>query len=309
MNEKNECYLVIDTGGTAIKYAWMSLDAEIIDKGEIPTPKTGLEEYLSALDGILELRKRTVSGVALSYPGTVDNKKGYIYSGGSLNDFVHNINIRNVLQERWGLPVQVEKDCNCAALAETWRGNLQGCKNSITLVMGTGIGCAVICNNSIIRGSHSCAGELSTVLISEDEKEDESYLFKRCGNIGLKEMAADFLGGRADDWDGRRIFQLANDGREKAKEVIELFTERMAVMIYNLQQLYDPERIAIGGGISAQPLLFEYLKNSLDRLYGNLRYPFTDDAKADVVPCRYRNDANLVGALKNYLELSNGNNG
>ncbi|MEG0368252.1 MAG: ROK family protein, partial [Coprobacillus sp.] len=87
-----------------------------------------------------------------------------------------------------------------------------------------------------------------------------------------------------------QIFEMANQGNEDVLRAIDLFTRDLAVQVYNLQSIFDPEKVAIGGGISAQPLLFEMLEKHLDGFVGRYGLPIP---RPYVVPCHFRNDANL----------------
>lgn len=75
--------------------------------------------------------------------------------------------------------------------------------------------------------------------------------------------------------------------------------EGIAVQIFNLQTILDSERIAIGGGISAQPVLIEYIRRHLNQLYSDCPYRIP---RAEIVICKFQNDANLYGAMQCYLE-------
>ena len=80
--------------------------------------------------------------------------------------------------------------------------------------------------------------------------------------------------------------------------ILDEFTKQIAAQIVNLQCVIDPQRVAIGGGISAQPLLLEYIRKNVDSFsdnFGNYK------PGVQVVPCTFRNDSNLIGALYHYL--------
>ena len=94
--------------------------------------------------------------------------------------------------------------------------------------------------------------------------------------------------------DGRHFFALAEEGDADALRILKDYTNYLAVWIYNLQCIYAPEKVAIGGGISLQPLLMEYLQNSLKTFYER------NDAglpHAEVVPATFHGSAGLIGAV------------
>lgn len=98
---------------------------------------------------------------------------------------------------------------------------------------------------------------------------------------------------------GKEIFELANQGNEKVIKGIDQFSLEVATQIFNVHIIFDCEKVAIGGGISAQPLLIEFIQKNLDAIYDNLGF---DVYKPEIVPCHFRNDANLIGALYQHLE-------
>lgn len=100
-----------------------------------------------------------------------------------------------------------------------------------------------------------------------------------------------------DELDGFKIFEYAQQGDADVLKVLDQFTMTAAKMIFNLQTIYDPELIAIGGGISREELLIEMLHKNLDYIYQI--NPF-ELPRAQIVPCRFFNEANLIGALRTF---------
>ena len=97
------------------------------------------------------------------------------------------------------------------------------------------------------------------------------------------------------------VFNAVKAGEKEAIESLTKFTRGIALQIFNLQTVLDPERIAIGGGISAQPTLIEYIKRHLGKLYAECPYQIP---RAEIVTCKFQNDANLYGALQCYMEYA-----
>ena len=109
-----------------------------------------------------------------------------------------------------------------------------------------------------------------------------------------------------EDWqtyDGLKIFSLANGGDEKVLAGLKEYTDSLAVQIYNLNIYLDLDIIAIGGGISQQPILHKYLQRSLDEVLENIPLrkisPYVPEPK--ITNCRFYNDANLIGALYHFM--------
>ena len=296
-----DLFLVIDVGGTAVKFALMDGTSAILEKDEIPTPMTGLEDYLKALEGIYRRYEGRVRGIAMSVPGSIDSDPGYLITGGALQDFVHDINLRELLEERCGVPVRIENDAKCAALAEVWTGSLKDCKDAVVIVLGTGVGGGLIKDGQVHKGKNFTAGELSFLITGDDLSDKHSYFSNLGGTMGLKEKAAAAMGMDPEVLNGRMIFERANKGDEAVIAAIDEFTRPLARLIYNIQVFYDPEKIAIGGGISRQPLLIELIRKNLENIYENMIYPVVIGQKAEVVCCKYLSDSNLIGALRHFL--------
>lgn len=293
-----EKYLVLDIGGTAIKYAVMTKEAEFLEKGNVKTPLDGIEIFIETIGQIYDKYKADINGVAISMPGVLDVDRGYAYSGGWLT-FNSGQNIIELLQERCPLPITIENDAKCAALAELGFGSLKGCKDAAVIVLGTGVGGAIIIDGKVHKGRHSFAGEFSFMKTEASRMNECSSLWGLAnGGPVLMQKVAEIKGLPLEEVNGLVTFELANNGDEEVLAVLDEFTQLIAGQIINIQCVVDPELVAIGGGISAQPLLIELIQKHLDAMSDNFGF-YKPEVK--VVPCQYRNDANLIGALYRFL--------
>lgn len=293
-------YLVIDVGGTFIKYALMNEHCEFIEKGKIPTILEPLDAFVESLVTLYQMYSSQISGIALSMPGLINSQKGFMYTGGSIT-CISNINIVDILQKQCPVPVTVGNDAKCAALAELWQGALQNCNNAITMVVGTGIGGAIIQNRKIMNGSHFMAGEFSYVLADNTLPPSIDQAFGLCSGIsGLISYASAKMNLPESELDGMVIFQAANCGDPKAIEAIHCYAADLALQISNFRFILDPEKIAIGGGISAQPLFLQLIKEELKKI--NDVYEPWGISMPEVVNCKFFNDSNLIGALYVHLK-------
>ena len=145
--------LTIDVGGTSIKYA--SFDkGQLANKGTKATPKT-LDAFYQVFSEIKEevSQHTDLTGIAISCPGAVSKADGIIY-GASALPYIHNFPIKTAFEELLGLPVSVENDANCAALAEVSYGAGKNYQDLLFFVIGTGIGGAVVLDKKIRHGAH-----------------------------------------------------------------------------------------------------------------------------------------------------------
>lgn len=316
-------YLVFDVGATFVKYAWMTEEGRIEEKGKIPTPnKVGnnVEDFLEAIGDIYDQYtcKGDVEGIAMGLPGQVDVERGIVYGGGGLR-YMDDVPLGVLLSQRCdGIRVSLENDAKCTALAEVWLGNAKDVQDACVIVFGTGIGGGIIKNRKVHRGNHLLAGEISYCLegmtredlsrvtpiekiISLEESNDRIPFVQaaKCSTFGLAWRVARAKGISVDEVDGEKIYQWVAKGDSIATQVLEDVYFDIAKMCINLYVIFDPEVILIGGGISAQPAFIQGIQKYIDQLK-----PLTKvyaDIKIDV--CKFLNDSNLLGALYNYKQL------
>lgn len=302
-------YLVFDAGGTFTKYALMDENTVILEKDKVPTPgyeDHTKEDFYQILDPIVEKYRDRISGIAFSMPGMLDNKTGYCITAGYL-PYLSGSAVGTELSKRYGITVTVENDGKCAALAEYWKGSLKDYENGAVVVLGSGVAGGIILNGKLYRGNRFTAGEYSYLCTNSKAEEMDSYWGLASGAEGLAKAVAKYTGEDWKTYDGFRIFQLANAGDRNMIRGLKDFTDFLAVQIYNLNVLLDLDMIAIGGGISQQPLLIEYLKASLDEMVEKI--PLRNITPYVPIPritnCTYYNDANLIGALYHFISLTN----
>ena len=282
--------LTIDVGGTSIKYALFRKGA-LSQKGSFPTP-TSLTAYYEVLTELVKNYEQLyqITGVAISSPGAVNKTTGAI-EGASALPYIHHFDIRGELEARLVLPVSMENDANCAALAELKFGAAKGIKDVIFMVLGTGVGGAIVIDGKIRHGQHLFGGELGFMLM------DDTHSFSELGTtIG---MANRYKARTGKDLTGEAIFNLAHAGEEIAQEEMTVFLFNVAKGIFNLAYAFDPECIVIGGGVSQAEWLIPELEKELQKMLNKFRIaPFLPVIKA----CQYRNDANLVGAAVDFQQ-------
>jgi predicted NBD/HSP70 family sugar kinase len=291
-------YLVIDIGGTFAKYALMDSAGSITSKSKKHAPRSNYPDFEQMLFSIIEEQELTsIKGIAISCPGTIDTEKGTIYYGGSF-PFLHEVNLAKIISEKYGKEVSLENDGKCAALAELWLGSVKGTKDAVVMVLGTGVGGGIIIDGKIHRGINLSAGELSYVMNHIDPVTREASFF------GYDGSAVDMVRKIAerkqleDATDGVGVFEFVNEYEREAMEVFDEYCINIASQIFNLQYILDPEIFAIGGGISAQPILLERIKWAIEEVKkANPMHMATPN----VVPCTFRNDANLYGALYHFF--------
>ena len=302
--------MVFDVGGTGIKYSVMDEQLNRTDTGSTPTPADSQEHFLNTLREIYLPHKGEVDGIALSLPGFIDAEQGVVRGGGApslaCNLPLRNVPLRRLFHQLSDLPLYIENDANCAALAEYYVGGGRGSKRFITVTLGTGVGGGLIIDGKLVRGRDCTAGEYSFMNTNADAWSDPTKSVAcQCSTSGLLSGYRARKGLPADaPMDGRIFFEAVHAGETEANETLRSFCRAVAVQIYNLNVLLDLEKVAIGGGISKQPILVETL-NEVYEEYILRGHPFSEAQarclpRPEIVPCRFLSEANQIGAFASY---------
>ena len=292
--------LTIDVGGTFTKFAVMSgvRSFKIVKQDKIPTPKKNHEEFLNGLADIFN-GCDDVEGIALSSTGVIDSERG-VYLMSSNLPFVGGHCIAEELQAMCGVPVTIENDANCAALAELKSGSLVGVNNAFVLVFGTSVGGAFVCNKEIYRGAHFCAGEVALTLKSINSVvSDKNFYGTDIGGTAFLKICAKQLEMQPDEVSAEMIFDLLDENDDDILECLYKYAAGVAVKIFNLQMLFDPEKFAIGGGLGEHQSFLDAIHDKVDELYEKMP---VEIPRPEIIACTGGNDANLFGALYRYLK-------
>lgn len=284
--------LAFDIGGTSVKYAVWD-EERLKDKNSFPTPASWQElknSLVSIKDSIA--KEYELEGVAFSAPGAVNQVERQI-EGVSEVPYIHFFPIYNELEKAFDLPVSFENDANSAGLAEIWRGAAVDKSNVVFVVLGTGIGGAIIVNGEIQHGHHLLGGEFGFMLLEGEQT------FSELGTaVALARRYTKRMNKPTNTVSGEQVFKLAEAGDEVAQEEVKVFYHYLVRGLFNLAYSFDPEVLLIGGGVSNQPDLIEKINEEMDALFDRLR---VTPLRPVIELCEFRNDANLIGAIYNFL--------
>lgn len=288
--------LALDVGGSYIKSALADEKANFSKKSKVPTPRDSFDSFLKTIKAIIaEKGEPNLAGLAFSLPGTIDTKSGYIYQGGNLR-YHDRLFFCKEVSAAIGLPVTIENDARCAALAEIWQGALGNVQNALVLVVGTGLGGAIIQNGKLYKGSHLLAGELSLIITKDIKKHGwDGILGPQVGIPSFVERCKELTG---EQLDGPALFQKIKRGHSLLKAEFDRYLENFVVQIFNFQISYDPEVILIGGGISENPIYMDALKAKMEAFYEQLPIAIPHQP---LRPCTFHNDSNLIGAVYQFI--------
>jgi glucokinase len=267
-------FIGLDVGGTKIASA--TLCDGSLSEGELV--ETAIDDRDALIEQLVEavekLRTDDVRAVGVGVPSVVDFKTGRIRA--SVNIPLEDVPLRELLTERVGLPVFVDNDASCAALAEAFEDGKFTCPDLVMFTIGTGVGGGTVLGGNLYRGATGAAPEIGHQIIGLDLSEgDESpdSDFPQPGSLealasgkALDRLALDaarrdpgsFLGRRlaADgECTGVDAVDGAESGDEASLRCVRILGERLGIGIANAINLYDPLEVVIGGGVSTAGVL------------------------------------------------------
>lgn len=286
--------LSFDIGGSSVKYAVIEKTGKILAKGKKTTPQEK-EEFFRLIENVAASYRKayTIEGAGFSFPGAVDDVSGVI-GGSSALPYIHDFPIRQELERRLSLPAALENDANCAALGESWLGVGKEHEDLVFLVIGTGIGGAVVKGKRIHHGKHLHGGEFGYMVSDASHR-----ILSDMGSTRiLAERVADAKGLPREEMDGRKAFALADAGDADALQAVSAMYEALAMAIYNLQYAIDPEIFVLGGAVSERPGFAEEIGKRVDII---LKDVGVARIRPVIRPAQFGNDANLLGAVRALL--------
>ncbi len=285
--------LTVDIGGTFIKYAVMNEDAKFFQRGKIPSPTDTRQNFFDAIHKLY--KNFNVEGIALSMPGVIDSARGICVKSAAFS-FNDGCNIVYELGEICKCRVTIENDARCAALAEAKFGALADVADGFVMVFGTMIGGAFVENHAVHKGFNNSAGEISFIRAGHGK-----IFSDLCSVPALLQGYAQIKNLSTENISGEDFFHAVSENEKDALACLDRFTRRIAEKIFDIQLIIDVSRFAIGGGISEQKIFIDSIRENLKKVYDESPIEFN---RVEVVPCKFLNDANLIGALSNYLRDS-----
>ena len=253
----------VDLGGTYLRIALIDGCGKIHQQSKQPTPKGDsprcIIDALAAAAGKWSNNGGPpIVAASIMVPGTVDTKNATVIQAPNLPS-LSNYSLKAVLEDRLGWPVLLENDANAAAVGEMWLGAARGCRDVVSVTLGTGVGGGVILDGKLWRGSHGSAGEIGHTTV-----DPFSGLKCKCGNTGClelfasataivrmtRESLAKFPESKltSDGLTAERVYEAGRAGDDLALAVFQRFGMYLGIGLANLINLIDPQIIVITGG-------------------------------------------------------------
>ena len=308
-------YIGIDIGGTNLKAGLVNERYEITATKKTPLQFESMEQMGEILARMaIELAEENgvprdqVASVGMGFPGPVDDKQGVVIK--TVNIPIRSMPVAEMFHRHWDVPVRLGNDADCAALGEFYHYENKDIESLILVTLGTGIGTGIILNGKIHTGVNGCAGEGGhTVIVYGGEP-------CSCGRRGCWERYASanalirqtiaamdshkdsamwgLTGGDLSRVDGRTAFEAMRKGDAAARAVVDQYLEYLACGLANFVNIFQPEVIALGGGVSHER--DEDLLAPLQSMVLEMGFGREADRHTKLVKAKLGNDAGIIGA-------------
>ncbi|MBO5869938.1 MAG: ROK family protein [Clostridia bacterium] len=309
-------YLGIDLGGMSIKAGVCDDNGKILIKDTCPTVRdedgdriiTDMAKLCLKVINDANLTVDDIEYAGIASPGSADNEKGIIIYASTM-PFL-NYPIAQKLSELTGIKkIYIDNDANAAAKGEATYGAAKGYKHSLFITIGTGVGGGIIIDGKVYSGFNFSGAELGHIVIVKDG-EDCS-----CGRRGCLECYASATGlikqtkekmledkesalwkvvnGDIDAVNGKTVFDAMLEKDQSAFEVYNKYIEYLASGITTFINIFQPEVLSIGGGISKQG---EKLIAPIREIVEREQYSRFCEKKTIIKVAELGNDAGIIGA-------------
>ena len=307
-------YIGIDIGGTNLKAGLVDDNYRIVATKKMPLEFESMEqmgELLAqmALDLVSEsgVSKEEVACVGMGFPGPVDNKAGVVIK--TVNIPIRFMPVAEIFHRYWDIPVYLGNDADCAALGEYYHYEDKDIESLILVTIGTGIGTGIILNGKIHAGINGCAGEGGHITIvhgGEDCTCGRRGCWERYGSASAlvrqtqraMENAPESkmweLTGGIENASGQTAFEAARMGDAAAQAVVEQYLDYLADGLANFVNIFQPEVIALGGGVSHEK--DESLLLPLRERISTMCFGREAERHTKLVKATLGNDAGIIGA-------------
>lgn len=282
----------IDVGGTNTRVALIDENYHIIERKQFSTNAEHPEKTLDDMKVLIDGFGYTIEGIGISCPGPLDLIHGVVLTPPNLPGW-HFLELTKLLKEKTGVDVYLENDANLACLAEAVIGAGKGKEYVQFLTISTGVGAGFCINQSIFRGSKGFAQEVANSILWKDGPSQgdlkkgsiESIasgtaITKRADEAGIKAAHAG------------EVYEMAQEGNEKATEIMEDAYEYLSSFLGTLYGILDPDIFVLGGSVALKipGFIEEIEKRVKEKVYETLK------DNIHVVPAVLGEDCGLIGA-------------
>ncbi|EZH67770.1 hypothetical protein DH09_07535 [Bacillaceae bacterium JMAK1] len=303
----------VDIGASTIKLGAFSTFGQLQYKWSIKTNVANNGEAIAS-DIATSIKSEMRPGekllsIGVGVPGFVPVKSGVVH--GAVNVGWKEYNVKQRIERLTNASVFVNNDANLAALGEYWQGAGQQSESLLLVTLGTGVGGGIIHRGEIINGPNGTGGEIGHVTIKPGGRlctcNRRGCLEEYIGTKGFANTLHDKLSKPRNvstelEWNDsvKSIVKAAESGDSLALEIIDECSYYLALALANAVTLINPNKVLIGGGISAAgDSLFQPIRKHFSRFS-----LLETDPEAFIVPAKLGNEAGIYGAAKLALQSS-----
>jgi fructokinase len=254
----------IDLGGTKIEAIALDANGRERFRHRVPTPRGNYVATVEAVVSLVALGEAVVgsSTVGVGMPGVVSLATGLVKNANST--WLNGRPLSEDLSARLGRPVRLANDANCFALSEATDGAAAGLPVVFGVILGTGVGGGLVVNGRVVTGANAIAGEWGHNPLPWPEAGEWPGPPCYCGRTGCIEtllsgpgLARDHQGRTGRELDAAGIVAAAAAGDEDARESVATYERRLARGLASVVNVFDPDAIVLGGGVSNIARLYE----------------------------------------------------
>ncbi len=288
----------IDLGGTKIEAIALSEQGEELARQRVPTPQSSYQDTLDAITGLvmgIEQQLDCSASVGVATPGAISPASGLIKNANSTRLIGHPLD--RDLAAALGRPVRTANDANCFALSEAVDGAAAGAETVFGVIVGTGTGGGLVVRGEVLTGPNAIAGEWGHNPMPWPRPEEWPGVRCYCGRMGCLEtflcgpgFAREFDEATGQTLTAKEIVALADDGDAAASAALDRYEERLARALAHVINIFDPEVIVLGGGMSNIGRLYE----NVPKLWGN--WVFSDRVDTRLISPRFGDSSGVRGA-------------
>lgn len=307
----------VDLGGTNISVGVVNSDFKIIGRAKVKTnaprnEKEIFEDIIYCVEKACDksgIKVSDVVSIGVGTPGSVNCETGVVEFCNNLN--FNNAPIKEYIENKLKKPVYVTNDANCAALAEKKIGAGKGTKDFIAITIGTGIGSGIFVGNKMLTGVNGAAGEVGHMVIdfagAQCNCDRKGCFEKYASATALKNQTKQALvsdkNKRSCIWklikdnisnvNGKTAFDAMRMGDELGTDIVNTYIKYLACGITNIINLFQPEVLCIGGGVSNEG---DTLLNLVIDIVKRDRYSRYSNKQTKICIAKLKNDAGIIGA-------------
>lgn len=309
-------WLGIDLGGTNIATGVVDENYNIIGRGKVKTyaagknPENIADSIAKAVDMAIKdsgIDPKDIESMGIGSPGSILPDKGVVATANNLG--FQNVPLCQMLKDRTGYDFYIENDANAAAYGEILAGAGKGHKNIVAVTLGTGVGGGIIIDGKIFSGFNHAGGEIGHTVILYNGAACS------CGRSGCWEAYAsatalinqtksamikardsvmwELANGSLDNVNGKTAFDAMRKGDPVGKKVCDKYIEYVSVGVVNMINIFQPEILCIGGGISKEG---DNLIKPITEFVNLDRYTRNSPNQTVIKTARLGNDAGIIGA-------------